>query len=228
MRRVLLTLYPITVLLAALLAGCRGDGGGLKSENPDVRRERALELGRQKPWTAGGKKTLADSLTALGQSDPDPLVRSASLEALAEHDRDAARKLACGLLVDEDPTVRWDAVKVLSDSPTNEARAGLLYAVRTTRTRTSVARPPGAWDALTTTRSSRNSSACSTTPRWSSPPADPSNVFRASVLGRKWGGGRSGMRSDQAFRRRIRGRGSETGGPVTGKTRTHSGSFSEA
>jgi len=122
----------LVLLLPITLAGCLGgpEGGGLRSDNPDVRRERVLELGQQKPWGSGAKKELNDALVAVGQSDPDPLVRSAALASYRRQDPAAARTLAIELAADPDPLVRWDAVKVLAASNDPRARSVLLYALR--------------------------------------------------------------------------------------------------
>lgn len=113
-----------------LLSGCAGtrggDGQGLKSANADVRRERALEIG-QTHYAAQDKAVVIDVLTSKGQSDPNPLVRSACLEALRKQDRDASLKLARQLITDSDPMVRWDATKALASTKSPTSRAGLLY-----------------------------------------------------------------------------------------------------
>ena len=115
------------------LPGCLGgprDSAGLKSASPDVRRERVPELGRRKPWPDSARKQVLDALTAVGQSDPDPLVRSAALASLRKQDGSAAEELALQLALDPDPLVRRDALKILSSSSSPRARAALLYAIR--------------------------------------------------------------------------------------------------
>ena len=140
MSRAVSWLWVTGVWTVLVTGGCVGSGGpdepgGLKSRNPDVRRERVLQLGREHAWSARQREATVSALTAVGQSDPDPLVRSAALVSLQKQDKEAAQALARQLLSDADALVRWDAVKVLSTSSSREARSGLLYAVRSDSSR---------------------------------------------------------------------------------------------
>jgi vesicle coat complex subunit len=120
----------VTAAMACGCAGGGGDSGGLKSKNADVRRERVLQLGESQPWGADDKKQRDKALMAMGQSDSDPLVRSAALASLEKQDKAAGDQLALQLALDQNAMVRWDAMKVLSGSKSPEARTALLYAVR--------------------------------------------------------------------------------------------------
>lgn len=133
MTRTLYRLIPLSLLGAVVLHGCAGgpvDNAGLKSANPDVRRERVIQLGRQRPFSPDARKQLVDALTALGQSDADPLVRSAALSSLQKQDAAAAEGLALQLAIDPDPMVRTDAMNVLALNTDPRSRSALLYAVR--------------------------------------------------------------------------------------------------
>lgn len=135
MRKLAFGFRAAVVLSVVMLTGCVGGGSGhdradgLKSPHADVRRERVLELGRNRPWGAGKRKTLVNTLHAMGQSDPDPLVRCAALASLQRLDSAASITLARELITDTDPMVRCDAAKALSAGSGDEARSGLLYAV---------------------------------------------------------------------------------------------------
>lgn len=108
------------LFLPVLLAGCGSsanferNAGGLESRSADIRRESALELGRTTVHDAELRARLIRRLSVLAQSDSDPLVRSAALNALSMQDPKQALDLARRVRTDTSPLVRWDAVKILA------------------------------------------------------------------------------------------------------------------
>jgi HEAT repeat protein len=106
-------------LLPVLLTGCASwwsfekNAGGLDSRSADTRRESALELGRTTVYDAGLRARLTRRLAVLAQSDSDPLVRSAALNALSMQDPKQALDVARRVRTDTSAMVRWDAVKIL-------------------------------------------------------------------------------------------------------------------
>ena len=118
----MLTGFVVTaaVVFSAALVGCGGSrkferkAQRLESDNPDVRRESALEMGKTYVSNDARRAELIQRLSVMAQSDDDPLVRSAALTALCEQDRRAAVDLAVRMRADTHPMVRWDAVKVMA------------------------------------------------------------------------------------------------------------------
>ena len=107
------------VSIAMLLGGCgaggrfRRDARALDSPSADARRESALQLGTARVPDDSTRRQLVRKLSVMAQSDPEALVRSASLTALAMQDPEAAVDLARRVRTDTDPMVRWDAVRVM-------------------------------------------------------------------------------------------------------------------
>lgn len=108
------------LLTGGLLTGCSGAGKfernarALDSESPDVRRESALELRSARVRNQDLRAQLIRRLSVMAQSDPDPLVRSASVTALARQDPKTAVDIAGRMRTDDDPMVRHDAVNVMA------------------------------------------------------------------------------------------------------------------
>jgi len=108
------------LILWTLAAGCASstalneNARGLDSASADVRREAALDLGTTRVRDPDLRQRLIRRLSVMGQSDPDPLVRSAALTALEMQQVEAGLDLAKRLRTDTHPMVRRDAVAVMA------------------------------------------------------------------------------------------------------------------
>ena len=118
--RMLAGLTVVAVVVSAALVGCGGSrqfekkARRLESDNPDVRRESALDMGKSYVADDARRAELIRRLSVMAQSDDDPLVRSAALTGLCEQDRKVGVDMATRMRTDPHPMVRWDAVKVMA------------------------------------------------------------------------------------------------------------------
>jgi HEAT repeat protein len=134
------------------LGGCTSfekEAGGLDSRNADVRRESALDLGRTTVTDAPLRARLIRRLAVVAQSDADPLVRSAALNALSMQDLKEAVDVARRVRTDPSAMVRWDAVKIMArthDPSLVSALAELAESDVDANTRRESARALGEYD----------------------------------------------------------------------------------
>ena len=126
--------FVAALMISGLAAGCRSSGAledsarRLESDSADIRRESTLEVGRTRVADPQVRARLTRRLSVLAQSDPEPLVRSSALMALAMQQPQAGVELAQKLRTDTNAMVRRDAVRILADHG-DESTIGVLIEI---------------------------------------------------------------------------------------------------